>query len=269
MGEIGGLGDRDIGRQQIADGARALPGEELGEIAQLLHHVAVDIVPGHVDVLAFHERIERGPIGGEPEEPTGLQPLAPESPSGVLGAWIGNEPVDRGLVAGIGGERAIFGGGEQRLIGHRLPKVVREPRRNLVRREREVVLSGVDRSAVDLYVVEERRRQEQLGHRHAQHFDRRAHAVVERVKAGHLVGGQADAEARACPNELRKVSKQVWASGAVDAHAPPIAASRSGAVVSASPRLEATSKNAVMWLIEMRLSRPSNEALLSSGTAAS
>ena len=65
------------------------------------------------------------------------------------------------------------------------------------------------------------------------------------------------------------MSKQVWVSGAVDAHAPPIAARRSGALVNASPRFEATSKNAVMWLIEMRLSRPSNEALLSSGTAAS
>ena len=31
----------------------------------------------------------------------------------------------------------------KRLIGHRLPEVVREPRRNLVRRELEVVLSAL------------------------------------------------------------------------------------------------------------------------------
>ena len=158
---------------------------------------------GHVDVLAFRERIERRPIGGEPEEPPGLQPLAPEGPRGVLGAWIGNESLYRGLVAGIGTERAIFGGGEQRLIGHRLPEVVREPRCNLIRRELEIVLSAVDGGAVDLHVVEKRRRQQQLGHRHPQHFDRWAHPVVEGVKAGHLVGGQGTPK-RATPERVEE-----------------------------------------------------------------
>ena len=87
------------------------------------------------------EQRPEGAAGGRDEQDVvGAQPLVVEAHEGGAGLLVVEHPPRLGLDAGAGGERAGRGGGEQGVVGHRVPQEVGEARGQLPRAEERVVV---------------------------------------------------------------------------------------------------------------------------------
>ncbi len=170
-----------VGRSEGRVGReRRVRGEEIGETAvadegrvvgQREHLVDRGLAVGH-EVEVRRQVGAESIVLGQEVRPLGLarielrdlveaQPAAEEGLHPLAGARVAEDVLDHAREVVL--DCAVRRGIEEGLIGHRLPEVVRELARELVRREhRAIGVEGIEIAAV-LLVIEEARRDQELG----------------------------------------------------------------------------------------------------------